>query len=118
MDNSLQKKKTLIVIVGPTAIGKTATAIEIAKRYKTSIISADSRQFFREMNIGTAKPSEIELAAAPHYFINSHSVEKLFSTGDFEIEALTVINQLFEKKQHIGNGWRIWTIYRRRLQRA
>lgn len=90
-------KKTLIVIVGPTAIGKTSLAIELAQLYKTEIISADSRQFFREMNIGTAKPSLAELAAAPHHFINSHSVGQLFSVGDFEIEALALIDQLFKK---------------------
>lgn len=89
--------KTLIVIVGPTAIGKTALAIQLAQFYKTEIISADSRQFFEEMNIGTAKPSEEELAAAPHHFINSHSVKTLFSVGDFEVEALKLIDQLFLK---------------------
>jgi len=89
--------KTLIVIVGPTAIGKTALAIEIAKQFSTEIISADSRQFFKEMEIGTAKPSAEELAAAPHHFINSHSVNTLFSTGDFEIQALKLMDELFKK---------------------
>jgi tRNA dimethylallyltransferase len=87
--------KTLIVVVGPTAIGKTALAIEIAKRFHTEIISADSRQFFKEMSIGTAKPSAEELAAAPHHFIGSHSVNQFFSTGDFEIQALDLIEDLF-----------------------
>lgn len=91
-------QKTLIVIVGPTAIGKTSLAIELAKFYHTEIISADSRQFFKEMNIGTAKPSAEELAAAPHHFINSHTVKKLFSTGDFEAEALKLIEEVFQKK--------------------
>lgn len=90
--------KTLIVIVGPTAIGKTALAVQLAQFYHTEIISADSRQFFREMNIGTAKPSTDELAAAKHHFINSHSVSTLFSTGDFETAALALIDELF--KQH------------------
>lgn len=90
--------KTLIVVVGPTAVGKTALAIQLAQFYKTEIISADSRQFFEEMNIGTAKPSKEELAAAPHHFINSHSVKTLFSVGDFEVEALKLIDQLFLKK--------------------
>lgn len=89
-------KKTLIVIVGPTAIGKTSLAIELANFYQTEIISADSRQFFREMNIGTAKPSKEELAAAKHHFIDSHSVNTLFSTGDFEVEALKLMDKLFE----------------------
>jgi tRNA dimethylallyltransferase len=90
--------KTLIVIVGPTAIGKTDLAITLAKQFSTEIISADSRQFFREMEIGTAKPSAEELAAVPHHFINSHSIQTLFSTGDFEVQALKLIGELFVKK--------------------
>ncbi|KLT66442.1 tRNA (adenosine(37)-N6)-dimethylallyltransferase MiaA [Pedobacter sp. BMA] len=89
--------KTLISIVGPTAIGKTALAIELAQHFGTEILSADSRQFFSEMEIGTAKPNELELAAVKHHFINSHSVEHLFSTGDFEIQALAVLKEIFEK---------------------
>lgn len=87
--------KTLIVVVGPTAIGKTSLAITLAKHYQTEVISADSRQFFKEMSIGTAKPSEEELAEAPHHFINSHSITQLFSTGDFEVQALALIEKLF-----------------------
>lgn len=90
--------KTLIVIVGPTGIGKTALAISLARRFETEIISADSRQFFKEMEIGTAKPSAEELAAAPHHFINSHSIDTLFSTGDFETEAIGLIEKLFKKQ--------------------
>lgn len=88
--------KTLIVIVGPTGIGKTALAIELAQHFSTEIISADSRQFFKEMEIGTAKPSLSELQTAPHHFINSHSIQQLFSTGDFEIQALDRISELFK----------------------
>lgn len=91
-------QKTLIVVVGPTAIGKTALAIQLAKHFHTEIISADSRQFFKEMAIGTAKPSPEELAEAPHHFIDSHSVTTLFSTGDFEVQALELMEQLFEQK--------------------
>lgn len=91
--------KTLIVIVGPTGIGKTALAIEVARHFSTEIISADSRQFFKEMEIGTAKPSAEELVAAPHHFINSHSIQSLFSTGDFELQAMERITQLFKKHQ-------------------
>lgn len=92
------KNKTLIVIVGPTAIGKTALAIELARHFSTEIISADSRQFFKEMEIGTAKPSPEELIAVPHHFINSHSINTFFSTGDFETEVLALAENLF--KQH------------------
>lgn len=90
--------KTLVVIVGPTGIGKTALAIALARHFSTEIISADSRQFFKEMEIGTAKPSPEELAAAPHHFIDSHSIETLFSTGDFEIQALQLLEELFKKQ--------------------
>lgn len=95
---AMAPNKTLIVIVGPTGIGKTALAISLARQFSTEIISADSRQFFREMEIGTAKPSAEELAAAPHHFINSHSIETLFSTGDFELQAIDLINRLFKSK--------------------
>ncbi len=89
--------KTLVVLVGPTGIGKTNLAISLAREFSTEIISADSRQFFKEMEIGTAKPSMEELAAAPHHFINSHSISTLFSTGDFELEAIQLLAELFEK---------------------
>lgn len=97
MENPKIQSKTLIVIVGPTAIGKTALAISLAKRFETEIISADSRQFFKEMNIGTAKPTPQELSAVKHHFIDSHSVTTLFSTGDFEVEALKRIDDLFSR---------------------
>jgi tRNA dimethylallyltransferase len=86
----------LIVIAGPTAIGKTALAIRLAQHYNTVIISADSRQFYREMSIGTAKPDAGELAAAQHYFINSHSITDNFSVGDFEKQALALLDELFK----------------------
>ncbi|MBB5396068.1 tRNA (adenosine(37)-N6)-dimethylallyltransferase MiaA [Mucilaginibacter sp. AK015] len=89
--------KTLIVIAGPTASGKTAAAIQLAQHYHTVIVSADSRQFFREMSVGTAKPTDEELAAAPHYFINSHSVTQPFSVGDFERECMQLLEKLFEQ---------------------
>jgi tRNA dimethylallyltransferase len=90
------KQKTLIVIAGPTAIGKTAAAIDLAKHYKTVILSADSRQFYREMSIGTAKPNAEELASAKHYFINSHSVKEPFTVGDYEKESLKLLGELFQ----------------------
>ena len=96
--NHQLKNKTLIVIAGPTAVGKTDTAIRLANHYHTVVVSADSRQFFREMSIGTAKPNADELAAAKHYFIDSHSITESFSVGDFEKEALALLDELF--KQH------------------
>lgn len=92
----MPKTKTLIVLVGPTAIGKTVLGIEIAKYFQTEIISADSRQFYREMNIGTAKPTLAELEEIKHHFIDSHSINQLFSIGDFEVEALEVLDKVFE----------------------
>ena len=88
--------KTLIVIAGPTAAGKTAAAIELAKQLHTEIISADSRQLYREMSIGTAKPSAEELSAVKHHFIDSHSITEIFSVGDFEKQALQVLNDIFK----------------------
>ncbi|UII29980.1 tRNA (adenosine(37)-N6)-dimethylallyltransferase MiaA [Fulvivirga ulvae] len=86
--------KFLIVIVGPTAVGKTSLCIDIAGALDTEIISADSRQFFREMEIGTAKPSEKELQQVTHHFVNSHSIHDKFNAGDFEREALQKIEEL------------------------
>ncbi|SDP62820.1 tRNA dimethylallyltransferase [Mucilaginibacter sp. OK268] len=93
--------KTLIVVAGPTAVGKTAAAIELARHYHTVVVSADSRQFFREMSIGTAKPSEQELAAVKHYFINSHSITEPFSVGDFEKQGLALLNELFKTHDQV-----------------
>jgi len=92
------KTKTLIVIVGPTAVGKTAVAIELAKKLNTEIISADSRQFYREMTIGTAKPTTDELKQAKHHFIDSHSIKDSFSVGDFEEQGLALLDDIFKKQ--------------------
>ena len=89
--------KTLIVIAGPTAVGKTAIAIQVAKHYNTVVLSADSRQFYREMSIGTAKPDADELAAVKHHFIDSHSIHENFSVGDFEKQALALLDKLFKE---------------------
>ncbi len=86
------------MVVGPTAVGKTAAAIKLAQHFDTEILSADSRQFYKEMNIGTAKPDEQELLAAKHHFINSHSIQEDYSAGDFERDALQLLASLFEKK--------------------
>ncbi|MES2653971.1 MAG: tRNA (adenosine(37)-N6)-dimethylallyltransferase MiaA [Bacteroidota bacterium] len=89
-------KKYLVSIVGPTAVGKTSMAIQLAKHYKTVVLSADSRQFFKEISIGTAKPSEQELNEVTHYFIGHKSVADNYSAGDFEREALDLLAQLFK----------------------
>jgi tRNA dimethylallyltransferase len=99
--NDELSEKTLIVITGPTASGKTAAAIQLANHYKTDILSADSRQFYREMSIGTAKPSNQELAAAKHYFINNLSITESFTAWDYEIQALELLNKLFDKHNYI-----------------
>ena len=91
------KNNYLITIIGPTAIGKTALSIALAKHFGCEIISCDSRQFFKEMKIGTAVPSEEELKSAPHHFIQNKSVFKSYSVGDFEREALEKLDKLFEK---------------------
>ena len=88
-------RKTLISVVGPTAVGKTKLAIEVAKYYDAQIISADSRQCYREMNIGTAKPTKEELNQVRHHFIDSHSIHDFFSAGEFEKMALDKLNELF-----------------------
>lgn len=91
------KKKNLISVVGPTGIGKTRLAIDLAQYFNTEIISCDSRQFFKEMKIGTAAPSEEELAGAPHHFIGNLSVEEYYSIGQYEEDALQKLNELFTK---------------------
>ncbi len=94
-------KKNLIVIVGPTAIGKTNLSIQLAKHFATEIVSADSRQFFKETNIGTAVPSTEELAAAPHHFIQHKSITESYSVGDYEKDALQCIEQLFKHHDYV-----------------
>lgn len=88
-------KNYLIVITGPTAIGKTVLAIEVAQHFKSDIISCDSRQFYKEMTIGTAVPSKEELAAVEHHFIQNKSIFESYSVGDFEREALQKLDELF-----------------------
>ncbi|WP_339659783.1 tRNA (adenosine(37)-N6)-dimethylallyltransferase MiaA [Croceibacter atlanticus] len=88
--------KTLIAVVGPTAIGKTALSIKLANHYNTEIVSADSRQFYKEMTIGTAVPSKEELSAAKHHFIQNLSVKEDYSVGDFERDGLALLDKLFK----------------------
>jgi len=92
-----QNRKTLIAVIGPTAIGKTTLAIQLAQHFNTHIISADSRQFYKEMTIGTAVPGKEELAAAPHHFIQHKSIHEQYTVGDFEREAIAKLdNELFK----------------------
>ncbi len=89
------KKNTIVIVCGPTAVGKTAIAIKLAKYFNTQIISADSRQCFNELNIGVAKPSLDELNSATHHFINSHSIYENVNAGFFETYALNAANEIF-----------------------
>ena len=89
--------KRLVIILGPTAVGKTDYSIETALKYDSPIISCDSRQIYKEMTIGTAVPDASQLAAVKHYFIHSHTVTQLYTAGKYELEALDLINRLFEE---------------------
>jgi len=90
-------QKTCIVLLGPTAIGKTDATIQLAQHFATEIISADSRQCYKELNIGVAKPTALQLNQVHHHFINSHSIHQLLSAADFENYALNAIEAVFEK---------------------
>ncbi len=111
---SEKAKKNLIVVVGPTAVGKTALCIELSQIFSADIVSADSRQFYKEMAIGTAKPTPEELAQAPHHFVDSHSIENELNAGSFEVQGLKKIHLLFEKQNNViltgGSGLYIQAI--------
>jgi len=94
-------KKKLIVIVGPTASGKTSLSIKLAKKFRCGIISADSRQFYKEMSIGTAKPTSFELDGAPHFFINNLSVVDSYSVGKFKEEVNKFLKQYYKSNDII-----------------
>ncbi|MBE6243168.1 MAG: tRNA (adenosine(37)-N6)-dimethylallyltransferase MiaA [Bacteroidales bacterium] len=89
--------KRLLIVLGPTAVGKTDYSIELALNYGSPVISCDSRQIYKEMSIGTAVPDASQLAAVKHYFIHSHTVKELYTAGRYEVEALDLINRLFEE---------------------
>ena len=90
--------KTLIIIVGPTAVGKTDLCVKLAKLLDTEVVSADSRQFYRELSIGTAKPTIEEMDGIMHHFVNSHSIQDYYSVGDFERDCLAVLEEIFQRK--------------------
>lgn len=93
-------KKYVIAVLGPTAVGKSALAVQLAKKLQTEVLSFDSRQFFKEMNIGTAKVTEEEMAGIPHHFISHRSIHEAYSAGDFEREALEFLDNFF-----INHDW-------------
>lgn len=95
------RQKTVYFVVGPTAVGKTSFAIQLAKYLDTEIISADSRQFFREMNIGTATPSKEELNQVKHHFIGNLSIQQNYNVSEFEQDALALLENLFQSKDAV-----------------
>jgi tRNA dimethylallyltransferase len=92
----LNQIKSIIVIAGPTAVGKTAMSIAVAKKLNCPVISADSRQFFKEMNIGTAKPSAIEMQGVEHFFIDSHSITEDYNVGKYEVDVISLLEKIFQ----------------------
>lgn len=98
--NISTQKKYLVVIAGATAVGKTALAIDLAKHYNTVILSADSRQFYKELSIGTAKPSEEQLREVQHFFINYKNISELYGAGHFEKDVVVLLDELF-KTHHL-----------------
>ena len=107
----IENPKYLIIIAGPTAVGKTSTAIQVAKHFNTEIISADSRQIFNELNIGVARPSIEELAEVKHHFIANKSIDQYFSAGEYEREVIALLEDLFKTKNVVilcgGTGFYI-----------
>ena len=110
------QKKYLIVVGGPTAVGKTAFSIQLAQALQTEIISADSRQLYKQLDIGTAKPNAAELAAVPHHFIDILEPDTEYSAGQFERDALQLLDQLFQKYRAVvvvgGSGMYVQALYR------
>ncbi|GAB3830635.1 tRNA (adenosine(37)-N6)-dimethylallyltransferase MiaA [Pontibacter rugosus] len=94
----MNTQKHLVVVVGPTAVGKTDLCVQLAKHYKTEIISADSRQFFKEMTVGTAKPTVAEQQGVPHHFVDSHTIAADYNAGAFEQDVLALLEKLFKEK--------------------
>jgi tRNA dimethylallyltransferase len=97
----MKNSKHLIVIVGPTAVGKTDLCLELGKKFNTDIISADSRQIFKELDIGTAKPTKEELERVKHHFVGIKSIHEYYTAGMFELDAMELLEQLFKKKKQV-----------------
>lgn len=97
----MNQSPTLLVLLGPTGVGKTEISLRLAQHFKSPIISADSRQIYKELKIGTASPSEEQLSAVKHYFIASHTIFETCSAGQFEQEVLLLLNELFQTHQII-----------------
>ena len=93
----IEKKPTLIVVLGPTGVGKTNISLSLAEHFGCPIVSSDSRQFYRELKIGTAAPTEDQLKRVPHYFIASHSIFDEYNAGQFEQDAIKLLDELFQK---------------------
>lgn len=98
---TLQMHKTLIVLTGPTGIGKTTVGINIAQHFNTEIVSSDSRQLFKELQIGTAVPNNKQLSAVKHHFIHSHSITENYNASRYETEAIQLLEKLFQQKNII-----------------
>jgi len=111
LESDIAPRRYLIIIAGPTAVGKTKVAIQLANHFNTAIISADSRQIFKELNIGVARPSQEELQQAPHHFIASKSIHDYFSAGEYEREVITLLDALYKEKDVVilcgGTGFYI-----------
>lgn len=93
----MEKKPTLLVLLGPTGVGKTNISMRLAGEFACPIVSSDSRQFYRELKIGTAAPTEDQLAQVKHYFIGTHSIFDLYSAGQYELDAMELLSDLFQK---------------------
>ena len=97
----MRKNKNLIYIAGPTGVGKTDLSIEIAKKFNTDIVSCDSRQFYKELKIGTSPPSNTQLSEVKHHFIHNKSIHDKYNVGLYEKDAIAVINDLFKEKDNL-----------------
>lgn len=97
----MSSPKTLLVVAGPTAVGKTAYCVELAKTLHTDVVSADSRQFYRELTIGTAKPTPAEMQGVPHHFIDSHAITETYTAGQYERDCLALLDRLFQEKETV-----------------